>query len=526
MSTATTAPFATRGGDSRLGALRRIFGPRIGGAPGSAERRAFQRFACVIPVANLCGAIDVFLFLWYVLPLPKVHDSAHVQLINTFVFLGLMPVTFVVAGYWSNRIAEPIADWLDSGRPASEDMLTRVLCHPLRQTAVSAAMWVVGAIVFGTLNAFYSPTVGILVAVAILLGGVTTCGVCYLLGEKTLRPITARALGECAPREPKLPGVTARVLIAFGVTAVGPLLAMSALGVVVLSGNPVSPTRFALTALVLAMFALVGGIFALKIVGRSLADPLQSVRGALARVESGDLDSDLLVNDGSEVGVLQAGFNSMVAGLREREQLRDLFGRHVGENVARAALERGAQLGGEQREAAALFVDLVGSTALASERSPDEVVALLNRFFALVIDVVHAHGGWVNKFEGDGALCVFGAPDDLEDPATCALSAARALDRRLRAQLPELAAGIGVSAGPVVAGYVGAQQRFEYTVIGDPVNEAARLMQMAKRAPQRVLAAHCMLERVAPGERSFWRTDGQAVLRGRSQATDLIVPAA
>src|SRR4029079_11402491 len=92
---------------------------------------------------------------------------------------------------------------------------------------------------------------------------------------------------------------------------------------------------------------------------------------------------------------------------------------------------------GEQREAAVLFVDLIGSTALAAERDPSEVMGLLNRSFAIVVDVASDHNGWVNKFEGDGALCVFGAPEDMEDPAGCALSAARELDERLGAGVPE-----------------------------------------------------------------------------------------
>src|SRR5439155_14875972 len=111
---------------------------------------------------------------------------------------------------------------------------------------------------------------------------------------------------------------------------------------------------------------------------------------------------DVEVDDASEIGLLQSGFNRMAAGLRERERLRDLFGRHVGEDVARAALDAGElALGGEVREVAVLFVDLAGSTAMAGKRPPEEVVSLLNRFFAVVVDVVGAHGGWINKFEGD-----------------------------------------------------------------------------------------------------------------------------
>ena len=212
-------------------------------------------------------------------------------------------------------------------------------------------------------------------------------------------------------------------------------------------------------------------------------------------MERGDFDHDVTVDDGSEIGLLQAGFNRMVAGLREREELRDLFGRQVGEDVVRHALEHGVELGGEAREAAILFVDLEGSTRLAAERDPAEVVALLNRFFALVVEVVHDQDGWVNKFEGDAALCVFGAPLADAACASKALAAGRLLASRLGQELSEIRAGIGIAAGRVVAGNLGAARRFEYTVIGDPVNEAARLSDLAKSEATGVLASQATLER-------------------------------
>lgn len=222
---------------------------------------------------------------------------------------------------------------------------------------------------------------------------------------------------------------------------------------------------------------------------------------------------------------MQAGFNHMVAGLREHERLRDLFGRHVGEEVADLALERGdITLGGETREVAVLFVDLTGSTRLADTRSPDEVVGLLNKFFGVVVGVVARHGGWINKFEGDAALAIFGAPTQIEDSAGAALGAARELAVRLRAEVPMLDAGIGVSAGPVVAGYIGAEQRFEYTVIGDPVNEAARLSDMAKTYASRVLASAAVLELAHLSESDEWDLGRSVLLRGRSRPTRLGTP--
>ena len=98
----------------------------------------------------------------------------------------------------------------------------------------------------------------------------------------------------------------------------------------------------------------------------------------------------------------------------------------------------------------------------------------------MVVEVVESSGGWINKFQGDAALAIFGAPLPVDDAATCALRAARTLDERLRDEVPELEAGIGVAFGEAVAGNIGAESRFEYTVIGDPVNEAARLTDLAK----------------------------------------------
>jgi adenylate cyclase len=230
------------------------------------------------------------------------------------------------------------------------------------------------------------------------------------------------------------------------------------------------------------------------------------------------------VDDGSEVGQLQAGFNRMAEGLCERERIRDLFGRQVGEDVARAALRDGAGLGGEEREVGALFVDLVGSTAMATAKPPTEVVRVLNRFFQVVVEVTEREGGLVNKFEGDAALCVFGAPVRRDDPAGDALRCARRLAERLARDVPEVDVGIGVSAGTAVAGNVGAEHRFEYTVIGDPVNEAARLCALAKERPERVLASHEALERASAQERAAWSGSEPALLHGRDAPTLLATP--
>src|SRR5690606_517116 len=116
------------------------------------------------------------------------------------------------------------------------------------------------------------------------------------------------------------------------------------------------------------------------------------------------------VYDGTELGQLQAGFNRMVEGLREREHLRDMFGRHAWREVAEAAADAEVAHGWEFRVASVRFVDLAVSTGFTQRRTPTEVVAMLNRFFGVVVDEVDARGGFVNKFIGDAVLAIFGAP--------------------------------------------------------------------------------------------------------------------
>ncbi len=147
---------------------------------------------------------------------------------------------------------------------------------------------------------------------------------------------------------------------------------------------------------------------------------------------------------------------------------------------------------------------------------------MLNDFFRIVVAPVDERNGLINKFQGDAALAVFGAPLRIDDPASAALATARALGAELR-RLP-VDFGIGVSAGPVFAGNIGAENRYEYTVVGDAVNEAARLADRAKDFDGRVLCSAAAIDRADEAERRRWGVQGSEMLRGRSQLTQISAP--
>ena len=500
---------------------------RIAGSPherAELAERVNRRIGVAMKLAHVAGALDVFVLLMFVLPMPRGASIEHDLTANLIGLAIYLPLSLILGNHFGNKLSAAHSEWVRDGREPNAEERAAVLNAPLHCAWMSAGLWAGAALLFGAINLNHGVQGALHVACTILMGGITTCAVGYLLVERLQRPVTALALAAGPITTPRWPGVEGRMVLAW-VSATGvPLLGVLMVAFDGMTGN--APDEHVVRAtLVLTAVALIVGLGVTFVAARSVAQPLGAVRRALGRVQAGDLSAEVAVDDASEVGMLQSGFNRMVGGLRERERVQDLYSRQVGEDVARAAIEADPSLGGTTAEVAVLFVDIVGSTAMAQHAPPERVVARLNRFFAIVVDVVDRHGGWVNKFEGDAALCVFGAPVPQPDSAGCALRAARDLAERLRQDLPGVEAGIGVSAGPAVAGWVGALQRFEYTVVGDPVNEAARLCELAKRGEDKLLASAAIVERAERDEAGRWRLGPEVVLRGRSSATKLATPA-
>jgi class 3 adenylate cyclase len=184
-----------------------------------------------------------------------------------------------------------------------------------------------------------------------------------------------------------------------------------------------------------------------------------------------------------EMDEAATSFNHMIDGLKERETIRNLFGKYVPERVAEKLLAADGALEPQAAEATILFVDLAGFTALSERLKPQEIVDVLNSYFSAVVDIIEQNGGVITQFQGDAILAIFNVPMPDKDHAAHAIIAAREIHREISSSLyngQKLSCRIGINTGPVIAGNVGAQARLNYTVHGDAVNLAARLEQLNK----------------------------------------------
>jgi len=495
-------------------------------------RTPWPLFSLSMLQADIIGGLFVLGFLRYGLPPQDRIQLQDLPPVNLAIFVCVV-ITLFLAGILLNlKLLMPVFRWqrgdnllADADPAATELARSRALRMPFYRTLSSMGAWLIGSVVFIVASWSVAKHAAPVVMVANALGATATGIIGYLQSERVLRPVAVAALRGGVPENVKAPGVILRQMLSWMLSTAVPLLAI-VLAVVAdkISWLHATPEILFNPILLLALAALGIGLVSTLLVAMSIADPLRQLRWALSEVQRGNYNAHMQIYDASELGLLQAGFNDMVRDLSERQRLRDLFGRYVGEDVARRALERGTELGGQERDVAVLFVDLVGSTQLAATRPPAEVVHLLNEFFRVVVDTVGRHGGFVNKFQGDAALAIFGAPIEHPDSSGGALAAARELHDELLPVIGSAEFGIGVSAGRAIAGHIGAQARFEYTVIGDPVNEAARLTELAKLESGHVLGSAIAVSGALDAEALCWDVGEVVELRGRTAPTQLARP--
>jgi adenylate cyclase len=480
----------------------------------------------VIAVTNVIGAGAVLVIALFVIPMPTIKHIGHVELVNALATIGYAAFALVLGTLLGTRGLTGIRNWLREERPATVEEMRLVLHAPLRLLVLQVALWLGGAVVFGAIDFSYDATLGIRVVIVVAITGLVTASCAYLLTERLLRTAAARALADGVPDGIRVPGVTTRALLAWALGTGLPTLGVVAIGILALAGDHASTrTKLGVTMVVLGAIGIIVGLLAVTVAARATADPVDSVRRALAKVQTGDLEVRVPVYDGSQVGQLQLGFNRMVEGLAERERIREAFGTYVDPDVAEHILSEGTDLAGEEVEVTIMFIDVRDFTAFAERTPAPRVVAGINRLFELVVPIIHAHGGRVDKFVGDGLMAVFGAPNRQPDHADQALAAALEIEGAVNAAEQQLKIGIGLNSGTVVAGNIGGAGRLEFGVIGDAVNVAARVEAATRETGDTVLVTERTKELLAQQPQPPLVERHGVALKGKSETVRLFAPA-
>ncbi|MFN2589760.1 MAG: adenylate/guanylate cyclase domain-containing protein [Actinomycetota bacterium] len=324
----------------------------------------------------------------------------------------------------------------------------------------------------------------------ILTVEIMICGaalVDYFIAEELLRP-GLREVAAHLPADFELShvGLPMRRKLFAAVS----LITLATATVVAAAQSPtLAPTSRAIVGVGSAMvLTLTISLLLTTFLTRAVVSPVEQLLAASRRVREGDLAARVAVMSSDELGVLSQSFNEMIEGLQEREALSAAMGSYVDPTVAGRVLREGQLLQGEEVEVTLMFLDIRNFTGTSEDLSAADTVAFLNEFFELVVPIIAEHGGHANKFLGDGLLAVFGAPEPHPDHADRAVTAARAIARRVReAYGDRLRIGIGVNSGRVIAGTLGGGGRLEFGLIGDAVNVAARVEQLTKETGDTIL---------------------------------------
>ena len=264
-------------------------------------------------------------------------------------------------------------------------------------------------------------------------------------------------------------------------------------------------------------------------IARGIARPVSQLADAAREVAKGNYQVRVNPSGDDEIAELGRAFDGMVKGLVERDNMRDALGKVASSEVVSMLLGGEIELGGEERDVTVMFTDIRNFTVLCETLTPQQSLQLLNEFLTAISEVVEEHGGVVDKYMGDGAMAIFGAPVQRGDDAQRALGCALEIRRRVESLGPTLAArglphpdiGIGINTSHVIAGNMGSPSRLNYSVLGDGVNLASRLEGLTKRYHVPIVAG----SRTRDSSTGIvWRELDKVRVRGKTVAERIYEP--
>jgi adenylate cyclase len=493
------------------------------GMPRAAYRRAGARYLDAYAAALLINGLVVAGFEIAVVALYVDLDIGELALFAAATAAGYA-VENLIAARDLRRVGAPVRAWLAGGAAEgayeAAAFLPVALVRRKRLYVVGAAGSAIASLVLAGLLDLPAHRAALAFPLCLLLY-VSSAVLRYIALELGMRPLLeATQPPDAAPPKAARVSVHQRLLVAVPMVTWGAAVVVA--GLVTENARTLdtigkaSVIAFGVSAAISMWLSLV--------LADAVTGPIVDLRDATRRVAGGDLQVRVPVVCTDETGQLAASFNAMVAGLGERERLREAFGAFVDPALTERVLAEGTDLQGEELEVSILFLDVRGFTAFAESAPAQEVVATLNRLYEAVVPVIQRHGGHANKFIGDGLLAVFGAPERHPDHAKRAVNAAREIPAVVRhTSQGRLRVGVGVNSGRVVVGTIGGGGRRDFTVIGDPVNTAARVEAATRLTGDDILITEATLHALGADSKSFQERPA-APLKGKTAAVRLYAP--
>jgi adenylate cyclase len=473
---------------------------------------------------NLLGAMTSFCYFRFIDPAAaEVPPVGAAEIIFSIITFGAL----IFGGYLlARRWAAPVLNWSGpEGLPASkvDQIRRRALLFPYALAAVSVLGWLLAGVLWGIVWPLLVGTLAphrvlhSVIGNTVIAGGVTCVFIFFTVEHQWRRRLPAffpdsdLSAVRGVPRFP----VRARLLAIFFIVGIVPLSILAihsyTRSLALLDADPAAAAEIVDAMRLVIIFLLAVGVTAavgLSIfAANSVAAPLKRLEEAMADVGRGNLDSLCPVVSKDEIGAVAEGFNRMLHGLREREMVKETFGKYVTPEIRDEILAGRMRGEGELKEATILFADLRDFTPWVEVTEPREVVRDLNEYFTEMDQAIRAHRGLVLQFIGDEIEAVFGAPIWTEDHAAMAVRAAVDMRRRLRewnarreaAGQPALRHGIGIHTGTVLAGNIGGAERLSYALVGDPVNMASRIQGLTKDFKVDILISEATRSRLDGG---------------------------
>jgi class 3 adenylate cyclase len=330
----------------------------------------------------------------------------------------------------------------------------------------------------------------------------------FLVEDYSRRLLVPRLFPEgrlaATPHTLKIP-IARRIRALYGAGTLNPMILL--VGTLIFTAleareAPVRVENFVRDMLTFAL--ILCGIFVIlafrlnSLVQNSIRNPIGEMLTIVERVKNGDFTQRIKVLSNDEIGTLGDAGNNMIAGLAEREQIRDTFGKYVSPQIRDQILSGRIPLHGERQIATLLFSDLRNFTSYVEANEPEEVIKSMREYFTAMQAAIRNYDGLVLQYVGDEIEAVFGVPLKIDDHADRAAHAALDMRKNLeelnnkRALLGKtpFKHGIGIHTGPVLAGNTGSDDRLSYALIGDTVNLASRIEGLTKALQWDILISH------------------------------------